>query len=177
MRSHQISWHYISAKKITLLLISHTLHPNAPAASLPRKQPSKEAIRKAGAFLTYILIHVDAFISLLVLLTPQWPLVSLKRFSCLISQWWWIFGVASMCAGLWGDFAASMYLMCSSVFFHVWEKFLWSRSLAVILHDLSGMSNIQAGKIAEQKHGGWGLGLNGLNLSCLTTRCCPSATS
>lgn len=47
IRSHQIRWHYIRGNQITQFLIQHTLPPPALSASLPRKQPLKEAIRKA----------------------------------------------------------------------------------------------------------------------------------
>lgn len=52
--------------------------------------------------------------------------------------------------------------MCSCVRLYVWEKLLWSLFLAVILHDVWGMPNIQAGVKAEQNQ--WGEN-NDLNLS------------
>lgn len=59
--------------------------------------------------------------------------------------------------GCGGDFYASTSFACSCVHSYVRERLLWfvyTRSLAVILHDVWGMSNIQAGTKAEQKQ--WG---------------------
>ena len=71
---------------------------------------------------------------------------------------------------MWAYFSTSVSLMCSCVLFHVWKMLLWSNFLAVILHDVWGMSNIQAGTIAEQKQ--WGKN-NDPNLS-LKARCLQS---